>query len=96
MNINDILEVAGGVLLAFYTLRLVDYIKAAPERARQKRKAEEFGEFMHQMAHDLAQKLEADQAKKPRRKPATKKPVAKGPLAKKGASNANAKATAKR
>ena len=77
------LTTAGGVLLAFYTLRLIDWVKAAPERARQKREAEKFGEFMHQMARDLAEKLEADQAKKPtRRKPATKK----------GATNASTKA----
>lgn len=85
---ENLLTTAGGVLLSFYTLRLVDWVKAAPERARQKREAEKIGEFMHQMASDLAEKLEADQAKKPaRRKPAAKKPVTK-----KGATNASTKA----
>ena len=86
---ENLLTTAGGVLLAFFTLRVIDYVKEAPRRAAEKRKAEQFGEMMLQLAHDVINKIEeAEAAKKPaRRKPATKKAPAK-----KGAKNVKATA----
>ena len=70
----DVLTVAGGVLLAFYTLRVIDFVISIPARKAQKRKAEEFHNFMSEMATDLVKHLEESEKKKPtRRKPATKK-----------------------
>lgn len=87
---ENLLTTAGGVLLAFYTLRVIDWVKDAPKRAAEKRKAEEFGNMMHQLAHDVINKIEEAEAAK--KKPARRKPATKKAPAKKGASNVKAKA----
>lgn len=71
---NDILTITAGVLLAFFVLRLVDWIMAAPARAAHKRHQEKMREAMEEMAADLVKHLEEAEVKKPkRRKPVTKK-----------------------
>ncbi len=71
---NDLLTITGGVLLAFFVLRVVDWIMAAPARAAHKRHQEKIHEAMQEMAADLVKHIEESEAKKPkRRKPVTKK-----------------------
>ena len=88
---EDVLTTAGGVLLAFFTLRLLDWVKEAPRRARQRKMHEAMAGAVDAMFEHLSspehQEHIKQAAKKPRRKPAVKKAPAK-----KGATNAKAKA----
>jgi hypothetical protein len=98
MNLTNSIEIAVGIILAVLVLAFLVWLKDAPKRARANRKREQFEDMMHQIGHDIINglekaKAEAEQTKKPRRKPATKKaPVKKQPVApKKGATNVKAR-----
>lgn len=98
--IEQLLATAGGVLLAFYVLRLVDYIKDAPQRRHQREMARAVSgavdAFMDHLQSPEHQEHIKQAGKKPaRRKPATKKAPAKKKTVtapKKGATNVKAKA----